>query len=95
MVSRANPMYRREGKHRVVMDVEHRPDAAVGIALVAAREVPGDRNTELLEFCEHDLVATAQLGSGQPATQRIVDVRVGAGLVEDDVTIRKAFEHLR
>ena len=84
-----------EGDHRVVVDVEHRADPAVLVVLVAAGEVPGDRDAEVLESLEDRAVAPVELFRGQPAAERIVDVRVGAGLVEHQVAAGKALEDLR
>ena len=84
-----------EGDKCVVVDIEHRSDAACLIKLIATRQVPGDRDAEALQPLEHRAVAPVELFRGQPAAERIVDVRVGTGLVEHQVAAGEALEDLR
>ena len=81
-----------EGDHRVVVDVEHRADPAVLVVLVATGKVPGDRDAEALQPFEDRAVAPVELFRGQPAAERIIDMRVGAGLIEHQVAVGEALE---
>lgn len=67
------------------MNLEHGCDPAVRVALIAASEVPSDGEVELICRSEHDAIAKSQLLGREPAAERIVDVRIGAGLIEQHV----------
>ena len=54
--------------------------------LVAASQVPRHRYAALAQAGENVPVTQGQLGRRQKASQRIVDMRIGAGLVKHDVT---------
>ena len=81
-----------EGHERVVVNVEHRADAACGIALVAPGQIPGDWDAEPVQLFDYGPVAPIKLVGGQPAAQRVVDVRVGPGLIEDQVAALEQFK---
>ena len=66
-----------------------------GFRLVAAGEVPGDGDSELREPLEDDGVAGTEFLRRQESAQRIVDVWVGAGLVEDEVAVAHRLHHAR
>ena len=73
--------------HRVPMNLEHRRKPAVLIPLVAARQVPRDRQTDPRSDLEHDAIAALELLGGHPSAERIVDVRVGTGLVDEQIAV--------
>ena len=80
---------------RVGVDLQDDRDAAVRFRLVAAGEVPGDRDSELREPLEDDGVAGTEFLGRQESAQRIVDVWVGSGLVEDEVATAHRLHHSR
>ena len=67
------------------MKRQHGLDSTLLIPLIAARKVPHDRNAALSASIEHLLVSLRHLLSCQPPTERIIDMGVGTGLIENDV----------
>jgi len=68
------------------VDVEHLPQRL----LVAASQVPRHWYPQLTRGLKYQTVALRQLIGREPTAQWIVDVRVGAGLVQHDVTVLHA-----
>ncbi len=67
------------------MDIEH----LAQVGLVTTGQIPGYRQAHVPTGGEHATVALAQLFGGKPATQRIIDVRIGTGLVQQKVATGK------
>ena len=65
------------------MDIEH----LAQWCLVAASQVPCDRQAKFVTGAEHQAVTFGQLVTRQPAPERIVDVGIGTCLVQQDITI--------
>ncbi len=78
-----------KGVQGVVVNGEYRPDGIGSIALITAGQVPGNRNTHLAQTIEYACIAPVKLIGRQPAAQRIVNVRVGAGLIEHQIAVGK------
>lgn len=74
-----------------VVDVQHLAQRC----LVTAGQVPGDRQLARCAALEHDAVALRELLAGQPATEGIVNVRVGTGLVQQHIAALELSQHQR
>ena len=83
--------YRGTLDHRVVVYVQNVSERV----LIAARQVPRYRHTVASSLFEDDPVSLAQLRQRQPASEWIVDVRIGASLVQDDVAVGHRLDNLR
>ena len=83
IVSQASQRFAR----RVVMNLEHLRNRAVGVLLVTAGEIPRDGHSESCEAIEDYGVAPPQLPGSEPSTERIIDVWIRAGLVKNDVAV--------
>ena len=68
------------------MDIENLPQRG----LVTTGQVPSDRQSKLVAGAEDQAVAFGQLETRKPATERVVDVRIGASLVQQDIAIGEA-----
>ena len=60
-------------------------DAAVGIALIAASKIPSQGKAA--ETREHSMIALNHLQFGQHAAQRVINMRVSTGLVDEEVSV--------
>lgn len=67
------------------MDLQHRPDAPLGIPLIAARQIPGHRQAHGQGSLEDQRIPPRQLRRGHPAAEGVIPVRVRAGLVDEDI----------
>ena len=64
--------------HRGVVEIED----PLKLILIATGKIPNDRRVRLVTEGEHDLVAPAHLVRSHPSTQRILEMRVGPGLIQ-------------
>ena len=69
--------------HGVVVNLQDLPERA----LVAPGEIPGDRYAVAPSAFKNNPVSFLELQQRQPASKRIVDVGIGASLIEDDLTV--------
>jgi len=76
------------------MDREHRTDTAASVDLVAASQIPRNRQTECCACSKDDGVAPQKLLAGHPATEWIVYMGVGASLIHQHVAVAEAFHQL-
>jgi hypothetical protein len=67
------------------VQLEHRLDAAVHVTLVATCQIPDQ--WPALESSKHSVVAFCHLNAVEHTAQRIVDMRIGAGLVDHQIDI--------
>jgi hypothetical protein len=76
------------------MHIQYRLDRAVGVVLVPASEVPCHWKTDGPAGLENGTIPTAQLVVVKPtAAQFIVDVRIGAQLHEQQVTVDEGLDN--
>ena len=76
-------MYTPALPQRVVVNVQHAPQWF----LIATGQTPGNRQADDRSRFEHASITAYQLRVSQPATERIVDMRIGTGLVQQHVTV--------
>jgi hypothetical protein len=72
------------------VDLEQRGDGAVLLFLIAAGEVPRDREAQGAGDGEDAAVALLELRGGEPAAEGVLDVGVGAGLIQHEITLAHA-----
>ena len=64
------------------MNLQHLPQRR----LIPTRQIPRHGNPQLRSRFKNQQITLVQLLSRKPAAQKIVDMRIGAGLVQDHVT---------
>ena len=65
------------------MQSQNLADSSVLIALIATRQTNGDRHLQLLAPAEHQLVSLSHFLSGHDSAERIIDMRIGSSLIQD------------
>ena len=71
--------------HGVVVNIEDLPQRG----LVSAGQIPGNRDIQRMRGFKNEPVPLPQLFRGQKSAERVIDVGIGSGLIQDHV----AFVH--